>query len=156
VLNGTRVLQEPTSTRISDRAVAERVADRGGLYPRLRSLVEQLRGGNTRALFLLYPCSLVTILVTNCRFVEGLVFLPFIDFTRQLLKTRLHVTHHQAPISALTTPIAIHNNNRLGTSFRGWRFFRQVSLHGTVTSIASTSIGTVDHRKRAQSSAAIF
>jgi hypothetical protein len=36
------------------------------------------------------------------RCVEGLVFLPFVDCARKLLKTRLNVTHHQAPIFALT------------------------------------------------------
>src|SRR4029077_14542380 len=38
----------------------------------------------------------------NRRCVEGLVFLPFVDCARKLLKTRLNVTHHQAPIFALT------------------------------------------------------
>jgi hypothetical protein len=32
----------------------------------------------------------------------GLVFLPFFEFARQLLNTRLNVTHHQAPIFAST------------------------------------------------------
>ena len=36
------------------------------------------------------------------RCVEALVFLPFVDCAPKLPKTRLNVTHHQAPISALT------------------------------------------------------
>jgi hypothetical protein len=40
----------------------------------------------------------------------ALVFLPFVDCTRQLLKARLNVTHHQAPIFALTLPSLVVDN----------------------------------------------
>ena len=56
------------------------------------------------------------------RRVEALVFLPFVDCARKLLKTRLNVTHHQAPIFALPAfvgsrkepPPAPKDSRRLG------------------------------------------